>query len=169
MKRSEELERENEALWERLSRLSEASLRITEDLDLDSVLQEVVDAERSLTGARISGLTPLDEAGELMSFITSGLTEEDHHRFLDLSGGLEFFAYLSSLPEPLKVADFSAYTTALGLPEISPPLAPVKTFLGAPIRHRRHHVGRGVRLRRRRVAPRLWGEERRLHRMLEPW
>ena len=58
------LKREIETLRNRLSGLSEAGVRITEDLDLDTVLQEVVDAARSLTGARISGLTTLDEAGE---------------------------------------------------------------------------------------------------------
>ena len=141
MEPADSLKREIETLRDRLSGLSEAGVRITEDLDLDTVLQEVVDAARSLTGARISGLTILDEAGELMSFITSGMTAEEHQRFVDLPGGPEFFAYLSSLPEPLRVADFSAYTTALGLPEIGPPLGPVKGFLGAPIRHRRGHIG----------------------------
>ena len=141
MEPADSLKREIETLRDRLSGLSEAGVRITQDLDLDTVLQEVVDAGRSLTGARISGLTILDEAGELMSFITSGMTAEDHQRFVDLPGGPEFFAYLSSLPEPLRVADFSAYTTALGLPEIGPPLGPVKGFLGAPIRHRGRHIG----------------------------
>ena len=141
MEPADSLKREIETLRDRLSGLSEAGVRITEDLDLDTVLQEVVDAARSLTGARISGLTILDEAGELMSFITSGMTAEEHQRFVDLPGGPEFFAYLSSLPEPLRVADFSDYTTALGLPEIGPPLGPVKGFLGAPIRHRGRHIG----------------------------
>ena len=76
-----------------------------------------------------------------VGFITSGMAAEEHQRFVDLPGGPEFFAYLSSLPEPLRVADFSAYTTALGLPEIGPPLGPVKGFLGAPIRHRGRHIG----------------------------
>ena len=141
MEPADGLKREIETLRDRLSGLSEAGVRITEDLDLDTVLQEVVDAARSLIGARISGLTILDEAGELMSFITSGMTAEEHQRFVDLPGGPEFFAYLSSLPEPLRVVDFSAYTTALGLPEIGPPLGPVKGFLGAPIRHRGRHIG----------------------------
>ena len=141
MEPADGLKREIETLRNRLSGLSEAGVRITEDLDLDTVLQEVVDAARSLTGARISGLTALDEAGELMSFITSGMTAEERQRFVDLPGGPEFFAYLSSLPEPLRVSDFSAYTAALGLPEIGPPLGPVQGFLGAPIRHRGRHIG----------------------------
>ena len=45
---------------DRLSRLSQASLRINESLDLDTVLQEVVDSARSLTGSRYGVLTTLD-------------------------------------------------------------------------------------------------------------
>ncbi len=133
--------REIAALRERLSRLSEASLHITEDLDLDTVLQGVLDGARSLTGARMGGVTILDDAGQLQDFITSGLTDEDHRRFVNLPGGPEFFAYLSSLPEPLRLADFSAHTTALGLPGIGPPLGPVGSFLGAPIRLRGARAG----------------------------
>ena len=141
MKRPDDPMREIAALRERLSKLSEASLHITEDLDLDAVLQGVLDGARSLTGARMGGVTILDDAGRLQDFITSGLTDEDHQRFVNLPGGPEFFAYLSSLSEPLRLADFSAHTTALGLPEIGPPLGPVGSFLGAPIRLRGIRAG----------------------------
>ena len=141
MNRPDDPIREIAALRERLSRLSEASLHITEDLDLDAVLQGVLDGARSLTGARMGGVTILDDAGQLQDFLTSGLTDEDHQRFVNLPGGPEFFAYLSSLPEPLRLADFSAHTTALGLPGIGPPLGPVGSFLGAPIRLRGVRAG----------------------------
>ena len=141
MNRPDDPMREIAALRERLSRLSEASLHITEDLDLDAVLQGVLDGARSLTGARMGGITILDDSGQLQDFITSGLTDEDHQRFVNLPGGPEFFAYLSGLPEPLRLADFSAHTTALGLPEIGPPLGPVGSFLGAPIRLRGVRAG----------------------------
>ena len=141
MKRPDDPMREIAALRDRLSRLSEASLHITEDLDLDAVLQGVLDGARSLTGARMGGITILDDSGQLQDFITSGLTDEDHQRFVNLPGGPEFFAYLSGLPEPLRLADLSAHTTALGLPEIGPPLGPVGSFLGAPIRLRGVRAG----------------------------
>ena len=141
MNRPDDPMREIAALRERLSRLSEASLHITEDLDLDAVLQGVLDGARSLTGARMGGVTILDDSGQLQDFITSGLTDEDHQRFVNLPGGPEFFAYLSSLPGPLRLADFSAHTTALGLPGIGPPLGPVGSFLGAPIRLRGVRAG----------------------------
>ena len=126
---------------DRLSRMSQASIRITETLDLDTVLQGVVDGAVSLTGARRGGITVLDDAGGLSAFITSGLTPEERRLLVDLPGGLDFFAYLSQLPEPLRLADFSAYIRELGLPEIGPPLGPVGAFLGMPIRHLGRQVG----------------------------
>ena len=126
---------------DRLSRMSQASIRITETLDLDSVLQGVVDGARSLTGARHGGATVLDDGEQLQRFITSGLTPEEHRLVVELPGGLEFFEHLSQMPEPLRLADFSGYTQALGLPEIGPPLGPVGALLMAPIRHLGHRVG----------------------------
>ncbi|MCY3801050.1 MAG: ATP-binding protein [Chloroflexi bacterium] len=133
MNAEDRLRRESEALRERLSRLSQAGLRITEDLDLEAVLHRVVDGARLLTGAGRGGLTVIDDGGRLEDFISSGLTEEAHRGFVDLPGGLELFAHLSRLPEPLRVADFAAYAEALGLPEIGPPLGPLGSFLSAPI------------------------------------
>ncbi len=141
MNRAEKPGPEGQPTGDRLSRMSEASLRITETLDLDSVLQGVVDGACSLTGARHGGVTVLDDAGQLQNFITSGLTPEEHRLLLELPGGLEFFEHLSVLPEPLRVGDFSGYTRALGLPEIGPPLGPVGAFLTVPIRHMGRRVG----------------------------
>ena len=121
--------------------MSQASIRITETLDLDAVLQGVVDGARSLTGARHGGATVLDEAGQLQAFVTSGLTQEEHGLVVGLPGGMEFFGYLGQLPESLRVSDFTAYSREVGLPEIGPPLGPVKSFLTAPIRHLGHRVG----------------------------
>ncbi len=88
MNEADELRRQHETLRERLSRLSEAALRINEDLD--TVLQGVVDGTRSLTSARTEGITVLDDEGQLQDFITSGLTAEGHQRFIDLPRGPEF-------------------------------------------------------------------------------
>ena len=141
MKDERDLLSEIQSLQDRLSRLSEASLRITEDLDLDTVLQEVVDGARSLTGAGRGGLIVVDEAGQLQAFLTSGVTEEQHRLFVALPGGIDFFHYLTGMVEPLRVGDFSAHIASVGLPEVGPPLGPVKSFLAAPIRHRGQHFG----------------------------
>ena len=55
----------NNAVRDRLSRLSEASLRINESLDPDTVLQEVMDNARALTGARFGVITLYDDTGRV--------------------------------------------------------------------------------------------------------
>ena len=65
MNRDDERDLVIQALRDRLSRLSEASLRINESLDFDTVLQGVLDSARSLTGARYGAMTLLNGAVEL--------------------------------------------------------------------------------------------------------
>ncbi len=143
MRDAGELERENEALRARLSRLSEASLRINESLDFETVLQRVLDSACSLTGARYGVITLLDESGRIQDFVYSGLTPEESRRFAEFPNGMLFFEYLSSIGEPLRLRDFHSYVRELGLPEFRPPMAVSSPlpFLAAPIRHLGESVG----------------------------
>ena len=136
MKEADEHQREMEALRERLTRLSEASLRVNESLDPDTVLQEVMDSARSLTGARFGGITAFDESGRLLEFITSGLPPEEQQRMLDLPEGPALFEYFSSIQGSLRFGDVASQMRSLGFPDL-----PIKTLLGAPMRHRGEHVG----------------------------
>ena len=143
MRNGEELERENQALRDRLSRLSQASLRINESLDLDTVLQGVLDSACSLTGARYGVIALVGASGRIEDSVTSGLTPEEHQGFMDFPEGMPFFEYLNGLSEPLRLRDFHTYTRSLGLPEFRPPF-PVSSplpFLAAPIRHLGESVG----------------------------
>ena len=54
---------EHEALRARLAALSAASLRISASLDLETVLTEVVESARTLTGARFGAIATIDETG----------------------------------------------------------------------------------------------------------
>ncbi len=141
MKRTDDPGREAEALRERLSRLSKTSLRITEDLDLETVLQEVVSGARALTEAKRGFLIALDDAGCFTAYLVSGVTAEEYRMVIDLPGGKELYNHLTRMPEPLRVADFSAHLASRGLPGIGPPLGPIRGFLGAPIRHRGQNIG----------------------------
>ena len=143
MQNADELARENEALRDRLSRLSQASLRINESLDLDTVLQGVLDSARSLTGARYGVLTLLDDSGGIQDFLSSGMTAEEAQRLWDLPGGMLLFEYLNGISEPLRLPDLLGHIRSLGLPEFRPPLAvgPVVSFLAAPVLHRGQRVG----------------------------
>ena len=143
MRDAGELERESAALRDRLSRLSQASLRINESLDFDTVLQRVLDSACSLTGARYGVITLLDESGRIQDFVYSGLTPEESRQFAEFPDGMLFFEYLSSISEPLRLRDFHSYIRELGLPEFLPPMAVSSPlpFLAAPIRHLGESVG----------------------------
>ena len=138
MQTEDVLRRENAVLRERLSRLTEAALRIGEDLELDVVLREVLDAARSLTAATRGGMTLLDDSGRALEFISSGLSEEDHQTLVDLPNGQEFFEYLTAIAAPVRVADGSSHFQSLGIAELPMPLG---SFLYTPIRHHGQHVG----------------------------
>ncbi len=127
------------ALQDRLTRLSEASLRINEDLDYHSVLQEVTNSARILTDAKYGATTVLDQANRLEEFVSAGLTPEEHRHMEGLPGSAEFFRYLNHVPDPLRINDLTSYVRSLDLEEWNPPVA-VASLLVAPIRNK------GVRL-----------------------
>ena len=108
LKSRHELTQEIEALKERASALSAAILRISASLDLATVLQEVVDSARALTGARYGVIATVDEAGEGSDFVTSGFTPEEHRQYAEWPDGPRLFAHLRDLPGPLRLTDLPA-------------------------------------------------------------
>ena len=138
MTQSDDLRRENQALRERIAALHAAILRISASLDVGTVLQEVVDNARALTGARYGVIVTIDETGEVQEFVTSGFTEEEHRQFAEWSDGPRLFAHLRDLPGPLRLADLPDYVHARGF---SPDLMRSKTLQGVPMRHRGVQVG----------------------------
>ena len=150
MEQADDEGREIVELRDRLSRLSQASLRINESLDFEAVLQGVLDSARSLTGSRYGVITLMDDEGRIQDFVTSGLTPEDHRLFMELPDGVMFFEYLSSISEPLRLRDFHSYMRELGLPEFRPPMAVSSPlpFLAAPLRHRGRASGPSTSARR---------------------
>ena len=143
MKSADELMQEVEALRERLSRLSSASLLINESLEFDAVLQSVLDSACSLTGASYGLLTLLDDTGPADDFLSSGLTSDVVQRLWDLPDALKLFEHLGNITQPMRLPDLSGHVRSLGLPEPRLPGGATlpKSFLAAPIRHRGERVG----------------------------
>ena len=156
MNRDDERDLVIQALRDRLSRLSEASLRINESLDFDTVLQGVLDSARSLTGARYGAMTLLNGAVELppdwtpmakapdsnvplVDYFTSGLTEEQVRRMQDMPERILLFNYLSRIPETLRIPDLASHTISLGMVEFN--ALPVGPFLSAPLLYQGDFVG----------------------------
>ncbi len=132
------LSAENAMLRSRLSGLTEAILRISEDLDLDTVLQAVADSARSLTGARYAAITTVDDAGELQDLLFSGVSEEEKQLIVEYDAGIELFRYLSGLRDPLRITDFVAHAESAGFSGFQPQIG---AFLTAQIMVRDGQVG----------------------------
>ena len=149
MTQSSDLERENRALRDRLSRLSEASLRINESLEFDTVLQEVLDSARLLSGAsygvitlfnEYGVITLFNESGAVAAFLASGMTPEEAEGVWAMADGPQFLEHLRSLAVPVRTAHLTGYAHSIGLADFSP-LAGAGAFMSAPIRHRGQGLG----------------------------
>ena len=140
LKNTDERDQQTEAPRNRLSRLSEASLRINESFDLDTVLQEILDSARSLTDARCGVIVSLDK-GQVEDFLASGLTDEETQQLFAIPEGLKIFEYLTTIPRTLRGPDVASLLRSQGLSfrlliEMS-----LRAYLGAPMLHRGEHVG----------------------------
>ena len=130
----------HEVQWlkERISLLCSAILRISASLDPGTVLQEVVDSARALTGAHYGVIVTIDETGEVRDFVTSGFTPGEKRQFAEWGDGPRLFAHLRDLPGPLRLADLPDYVHERGF---SPDLMRSKTLLSMPMLHRSEQVG----------------------------
>ena len=139
MKNDDRFRAEGDSLRARLSGLIEAILRISEDLDLDVVLQQIADSARSLTGARYGAIATLDDSGDLQDVVISGLSPEEEHalasQYPDREAMLTSF---SSLCEPLEICDFGTQAASSGISKFESPVGP---FMVARIRARKTHLG----------------------------
>ena len=137
-KKSDNPKRENQASRNRASRLSEALLRISASLDLDTALKETVESARALTRARYGAITTIDDSGQLQDWFVSGLTPEEQQQILDWPDGPRVFEHFRDLPGALRVEDLPGYMRSLG---VAGDLLGTKTFQVAPMRHQAKHVG----------------------------
>ena len=138
MKSADELAREIEALRERIARLNAATLRINASLDVDTVLNEIAENARALTGARYAVITTIDGAGELEDFVMSGFTAQEERQIAEWPDNMQVFERLRDLRSPLRVADMRGYIRSLGF---STEGVIIKTFQGTPMRHREVQIG----------------------------
>ncbi|MXW52156.1 MAG: response regulator [Gammaproteobacteria bacterium] len=123
---------------DRASALAAAILRISESLDLGTVLREIVEGACSLTGAQLGIVATVDESGFPGERVFSGFSPEWERELEEWPGGLRMVEHLNELLGPLRTADLPGYTRALGL-EPTPGFP--GAFQGAPVRYRGAAVG----------------------------
>ena len=104
--------------------MSEASLRISEGPDFDTVLHGVLDSARSLIGARYGVVALLDDSGSLQDLHFSGTTDTEAELFHQLPEGMQLFEYLSRLPQPLRLQNLLEHIRSTEhLLDLRPPIA----------------------------------------------
>ena len=119
---------------DRLSRLSQASLRINESLDVDTALQAVMDNARSLTDAPYAAIITLDASGAIEDYLGQGADPGDVERLWHAPQGLLFFEYLNALPGPLRVGHLEEFAGSIGFDEFRSPVQ-LTAFMAAPLLH----------------------------------
>ena len=115
----------------RLRALIDASMAITSDLSLESLLERLVSTAAALTGAAYAALGVIDRSGEqLESFVTTGIDAETHRAIGDLPRGRGILGVLIEEASPLRLHDLSDDPRSVGFPPNHPAM---HTFLGVPI------------------------------------
>src|SRR6266545_988488 len=116
---------------DRLRALFDATVALTSELSLDSLLKKLVETASALTGARYAALGVIDEAGVgLERFVTTGLEPEAHAAIGELPRGRGILGVLIREARPLRLRDLSEDPRSVGFPPNHPPM---RSFLGVPI------------------------------------
>ncbi len=128
-----------EHLQQRLERLVRSGIKINAERELERVLQEVADSARDVIGARYAALGVLDQQRTgLGTFVTSGLTAEEHARIGALPQGKGILGLLITDPKPMRLADLSRHPQSYGFPPHHPHM---HSFLGVPVVGRHGPIG----------------------------
>jgi signal transduction histidine kinase len=117
-----------------LQALVQASLALTTELPLESVLQKIADVARDVLGARYAALGVINEAGTgLSQFLTAGVDEATKRAIGPLPTGKGMLGLLITERRPLRIRTLASHPQSTGFPANHPPMG---SFLGVPIRVR---------------------------------
>jgi two-component system, NarL family, sensor histidine kinase DevS len=119
-----------EQLEERLAALHKASLELVRDLTLENVLERIVHLARQQVDAEYAALGVVDEDGELVKFITAGMTDEEVVRTGEPPVGKGLIGAMKESRRTVRVANIKSDTRSTGFPPGHPHM---RSFLGVPI------------------------------------
>jgi two-component system, NarL family, sensor histidine kinase DevS len=116
---------------DRLRTLLETGIAITSELSLDTVLERIVEAAATLTGARYAALGVIDRTGTgLERFVTHGVDEATRAAIGDPPRGRGLLGVLIRDAQVLRLHRMQDDPRSVGFPPNHPEM---HTFLGAPI------------------------------------
>ena len=127
-RREEEIQESNS----HLEALHQAALTLTNELDLQVVLQKVVNLSRELLNAKYGALGVADlETNRIKQFITTGISDEDRARIGPPPTGHGLLGVLNPGGKVLIVDDIRQDPRSVGFPPNHPPM---RSLLGVPIK-----------------------------------
>lgn len=118
---------------ERLRSLLSANRLIVSELSLPAVLRRIVEAARTVAGARYAALGVVGRDGKLEQFVHAGVDDTTAAAIGDLPCGRGVLGVLITHPEPVRLHRITDDPRFFGFPKHHPPMT---TFLGVPIRVR---------------------------------
>ncbi len=121
-----------------LAAINEASLALSSDLDLDSVLQRVVDLSREVTDADYGALALLRDDGKVSEFLTSGISPEKRGHIGRLPEGEGLLGVVIREGETLRIDRIAEHPDSSGFPTHHPAMT---SFIGLPIIYEGRIVG----------------------------
>jgi signal transduction histidine kinase len=110
--------------------LLEAGLTLASELSLPIVLQRIVDLAAQVTDARYGALGVIGQGGDLVEFITTGLSTKQRRAIGALPRGRGILGLLIQQPKPIRITNIADHPKSVGFPANHPPM---KSFLGAPV------------------------------------
>jgi PAS domain S-box-containing protein len=123
---------------QQLQILYETGLKLTSELSVGTVLQEVVHHARRLTDAQYGALGVLDAEGKIDPFIISGLDHEVRRHIGSPPLGRRVLGLLLSGRMPIREADIRSRSDFHGYPAHHPTMT---SFLGVPILYQGKVIG----------------------------
>jgi signal transduction histidine kinase len=115
---------------DRKDALLEAGLILASELSLPIVLQRIVDIAAQITDARYGAVGVIGEAGEIVEFITTGISASQRRSIGALPRGRGILGLLIRKPQPIRLKNIADHRESVGFPPNHPPM---HSFLGAPV------------------------------------
>src|SRR3954467_3838232 len=115
---------------EQLLGLNRAAIAITSELELDSLLQQIVDSARELVGCDYAALGVLGSDGYIQRFPTSGLSLTERERIGAPPRGHGLLGVMLRAGRSLRIPDMRQDPRRSGFPPNHPPMT---SLLGVPI------------------------------------
>lgn len=113
-----------------LTALHHAARSISQNLELDKVLQQIVDETRQLVNARYAAVGVTNEFGRIDTFVYSGMSEETASRMPHTPRGLGLLGAIIHEQRSIRAPRIHEHEKSSGFPPGHPPM---ESFLGVPI------------------------------------